>query len=105
MEAYAGKAVTLVRGLPRADLGHWGDAIDHVVRTAGIDHVGLSTDFEHSGGVDGYRHSGEAGAVTGELLRRGYTPEQVAKLWGGNWLRVFREVERLRSDSPRPGTG
>lgn len=103
--AYQREYLGLVRGLPRADLGHWGDAIDHVVRTAGIDHVGLSTDFEHSGGVDGYRNAGEAGAVTGELLRRGYTPEQVAKLWGGNWLRVFREVERLRSDSPRPGTG
>jgi membrane dipeptidase len=103
--AYQREYLALVRALPSADLGHWGDAIDHVVRVAGIDHVGLSTDFEHAGGVDGYRNAGEAGAVTRELLRRGYSPEQVAKIWGGNWLRVFREVEQLSVRNPGPGAG
>jgi membrane dipeptidase len=86
----------LVRALPKANVGHLVDAIDHVVKLVGIEHVGIATDFEHAGGVDGYRNEGEAPNVTRELLRRGYSADDVAKIWGGNWLRVFREVERLR---------
>jgi membrane dipeptidase len=94
--AYEGEYFGLVRALPKANVGHLVDAIDHAVKRVGVDHVGIATDFEHAGGVDGYRNESEAPNVTRELLRRGYGAADVAKLWGGNWLRVFREVEGLR---------
>ncbi len=85
-----------MRALPRADVADLVDAIDHVARLVGVEHGGIATDFEHAGGVDGYRNEGEAPNVTRELLNRGYSAADVARIWGGNWLRVFREVERLR---------
>ncbi len=94
--AYQGEYFGLMRALPKANVGHLVDAIDYAVKLIGVDHVGLATDFEHGGGVDGYRNESEAPNVTRELLRRGYSDADVAKVWGGNWLRVFREVERLR---------
>ncbi len=93
--AYQGEYFGLMRALPKANVGHLVDSIDYAVRLIGVDHVGIATDFEHAGGVDGYRNEAEAPNVTRELLRRGYSPADVAKIWGGNWLRVFREVERL----------
>jgi membrane dipeptidase len=69
------------------------DHIDHVVKTIGIDHVGIGTDFDGGGGVEGCRDVSQMGNITKELLRRGYTEEQLQKIWGGNFLRVFRAVE------------
>ncbi len=92
--AYQGEYFGLVRALPKANVGHLVDAIDHAVKLIGIDHVGVGTDFEHGGGVDGFRNEAEAPNLTRELLRRGYGEADIAKIWGGNWLRVFREVEK-----------
>lgn len=78
-----------------ASLADYVDAIDYAVRLIGIDHVGLSSDFNHGGGVTGFAHVGEAPNVTRELLRRGYTEPQIRKLWGENFVRVLREVERV----------
>jgi membrane dipeptidase len=83
------------------------DAIDYAVRRIGIDHVGISSDFNHGGGIIGWNDESEAPNVTRELVLRGYTQKEVAKLWGGNFLRVFREVEAVASklrlaDSRRP---
>ena len=94
--AYTKESIDLVRALPRANVADLADAIDHVVRLVGVEHVGIATDFEHAGGVEGYRNESEAPNVTRELLRRGYSAADVGRIWGGNWLRVFREVERLR---------
>ena len=71
------------------------DAIDYAVERIGIDHVGISSDFNHGGGVIGWKDESEAPNVTRELLRRGYSEDQIAKLWGGNFLRVFRQVEHV----------
>ncbi len=71
------------------------DAIDYAVRRIGIDHVGISSDFNHGGGVIGWKDESEAPNVTEVLVRRGYTEDQIAKLWGANFLRVFREVEAV----------
>jgi membrane dipeptidase len=73
--------------------------IDHAVRVAGIDHVGISSDFDGGGGVEGWRNAGESLNVTLELVRRGYTEEQIAKIWGGNLLRVLAEVERVAREA------
>jgi membrane dipeptidase len=69
--------------------------IDHAVKLIGVDHVGISSDFDGGGGVDGWDNAGETFAVTLEMVRRGYTEEQIAKIWGGNVLRVWREVSRI----------
>ena len=96
LAAYNAEYFALVRALPKAGVRHLVDAIDYVVKLAGVEHVGISTDFEHAGGVDGYRNAGEAANVTRELLRRGYPEADIARIWSGNWLRVFRAVERQR---------
>lgn len=68
------------------------DHIDHVVRVAGIDHVGIGTDFDGGGGVLGCDDVSEMVHVTEELLRRGYSEPDIAKIWGGNFMRVFRKA-------------
>jgi membrane dipeptidase len=70
------------------------DHIDHGVKLIGIDHIGISSDFDGGGGVEGFNCALEAVNVTTELLRRGYSEEQIAKIWSGNLLRVLGEVER-----------
>ena len=67
------------------------------IRLIGIDHVGISSDFDGGGGIDGWNSADEAFNVTLELVRRGYTQEQIGKLWSGNLLRVWSEVEKKRS--------
>jgi membrane dipeptidase len=69
------------------------DHIDHVVQVIGIGHVGIGTDFDGGGGVDGCRSVAEMKNITIELLRRGYSKTDIAKIWGGNIMRVFREVQ------------
>ena len=70
------------------------DHIDHVVRVAGIDHVGIGTDFG-GGTAQGCRDASEMKNITIELLRRGYTKKEIEKIWGGNTMRVLRQVEQL----------
>jgi membrane dipeptidase len=84
------------RKFPRTDasVADIVDHIDHVVKVAGIDYVGIGTDFDGGGGVTDCRDVSEMGNITRELVRRGYTEDQIRKIWGGNFLRVFREVER-----------
>lgn len=68
------------------------DHIDHVVRLAGADFVGVGTDFDGGGGVDGCDDVSQMFRVTEEFVRRGYTEKEIAKIWGGNIMRVFRRV-------------
>ena len=79
--------------LPKATVKDLVDSVDYAVKRIGVDHVGLSSDFNHGGGVVGWANEGEAAGVTAELLRRGYGEADIDKLWGGNYLRVFRAVE------------
>ncbi|GAB4518547.1 MAG: pyoverdine-tailoring dipeptidase-like protein PvdM [Parvularculaceae bacterium] len=81
-------------GAPRATVADFVDHIDHMVEVAGIDHVGISSDFDGGGGVVGWENAAETLNVTKELVRRGYSEADIAKIWGGNLLRVMREVER-----------
>jgi membrane dipeptidase len=79
--------------LPKATVKDLVDSVDYAVKRIGVDHVGLSSDFNHGGGVVGWDDEGEAAGVTAELLARGYSEADVDKLWGGNYLRVFKAVE------------
>ena len=76
-------------GPPAPTVADFVNHIDHAVKVAGIDHVGISSDFDGGGGVIGWRDASETMNVTAELLRRGYTEEQIRKLWSGNTLRVW----------------
>ena len=87
---------------PKATLEDYVNHIDYLVKRIGVDHVGIGSDFNHGSGSPGFNDESEAPNVTRELLRRGYTEEQIAKIWGGNFLRVFREAEARRSGCARP---
>jgi membrane dipeptidase len=80
---------------PRATVKDFVDHIDYAVKLIGIDHVGISSDFDGGGGIEGWDSAAETFNVTLELVRRGYTEEQIAKIWSGNLLRVWSEVERV----------
>ncbi|MBB5518028.1 dipeptidase [Amphiplicatus metriothermophilus] len=79
---------------PRATVADFVDHIDYAVKLVGVDHVGVASDFDGGGGVVGWEDAGETLNVTRELVRRGYTEEEIAKIWGGNLLRVMEEVEK-----------
>ena len=80
---------------PRATVKDFVDHIDYAVKLIGIDHVGISSDFDGGGGVEGWSDASETFNVTLELVRRGYTEEQIGKLWSGNLLRVMADVEKV----------
>lgn len=70
------------------------DHIDHIVKVIGIDHVGIGTDFDGGGGLRDCSDVTHLPRITEELLRRGYTEAQLAKIWGGNALRVLETARR-----------
>lgn len=74
------------------------DHIDYMVDLIGIDHVGISSDFDGGGGIDGWNDASETLNVTIELVKRGYSEEDIEKLWGGNLLRVLDEVEAVATE-------
>ncbi len=69
--------------------------IDYMVNLIGIDHVGISSDFDGGGGIEGWDDASETFNVTLELVKRGYSEEEIEKLWGGNLLRVLDEVQAV----------
>lgn len=79
---------------PKASIKDYVDAIEYAVKRIGIDHVAISSDFNHGGGVTGWEDAASAGEVTRELLSRGYSKPDIAKLWGGNVLRVLQAAEK-----------
>ena len=81
--------------LPKKDvtIKHLVDHIDHMMKVVGPDHIGLGTDFDGGGGVVGLEDCSKMKSVTVEMLRRGYTPEQLGKFWGGNFIRVWEQVQ------------
>ena len=82
----------------RANVRDFVNHIDYAVKLIGIDHVGISSDFDGGGGIDGWNSAAEAFNVTLELVRRGYTEQQIGKLWSGNLLRVWGEVEKVAKE-------
>ena len=87
-----GREAALVReAFEDVTLARFLDHVDHAVEVAGIDHVGLSGDFDGGGGVEGWDNAADSPNVTAALLERGYSEEDLAKIWGGNLLRVMRD--------------
>ena len=82
-------------GPPDVDVADFVDHIEYMVNLIGIEHVGISSDFDGGGGVAGWDDASETFNVTLELVRRGYTEEEVGMLWSGNLLRVLDEVQEV----------
>ena len=80
---------------PMATVSDVCDHIDHIVKVAGINHVGIGTDFDGGGGVIGCENAGQMGNITLELVKRGYNKRKIAKIWGGNLMRVMHKVELM----------
>lgn len=80
---------------PPVDVKDLVDHIDYMVNLIGIDHVGISSDFDGGGGIEGWSDASETFNVTYELVKRGYSEEDIAKLWSGNLLRVLDEVQAV----------
>ena len=88
----------LKKDVPPVSVSDFVDHIDYIKNKIGIDHVGISSDFDGGGGIEGWSDASETLNVTKELVKRGYTQEQIEKIWGGNLLRVMEQVEALASD-------
>jgi microsomal dipeptidase-like Zn-dependent dipeptidase len=103
MRALAAKGgvvqVTMYSGFLRKDgeatLDDFLRHLQHAIDVAGIDHVGIGTDFDGDGKVIGCSSASQLRNVTRELLRRGFTPSDIEKIWGGNWLRTMRQVQQV----------
>lgn len=80
--------------LPKKDVTvkHLVDHIDHMRSIVGPDHIGIGTDFDGGGGVVGLEDCSKMKEITIEMLRRGYTPEELGKFWGGNFMRVWKQA-------------
>jgi membrane dipeptidase len=87
---------------PPATVKDLANHIDHAVKVAGIDHVGFGSDMEGPGGIGGipgFSDYTESVNLTVELVRLGYSEQDIDKIWGGNLLRVWREVENVAAKS------
>ena len=80
---------------PPANMDDFMDHVDYMVEKIGIDHVGISSDFDGGGGIIGWEDASETMNVTSALRERGYSESEIAKLWGGNLLRVLDEVQEI----------
>ena len=80
---------------PPVNVADFVNHIDYMVNLIGIDHVGISSDFDGGGGIEGWKDASETFNITLELVRRGYTENDIRKLWGANLLRVLDEVENV----------
>lgn len=92
LPAMAEGLARIERRHPLANLDDYVAHIQHMVAVAGVDHVGLASDFDGGGGITGWMDAGETANVTAALRRAGFGEEAVAKLWGGNLLRVWQQA-------------
>jgi membrane dipeptidase len=86
---------------PPVNVADFVDHIDYMAGLIGIDHVGISSDFDGGGGIQGWRDASETLNVTLELVRRGYSEDDIEKLWGGNLMRVLDQVQAVAKSWPQ----
>lgn len=98
MKEYHDRVAGLPAELRPATVQDLVDHIDHAVRLCGIEHVGIASDFDGGGGIEGWHDAAETFQVTLELVRRGYDEAQIAKIWSGNTLRLWQEVEQAAGE-------
>jgi len=83
--------------VPRADFDDFMQHLLHAIKVVGVDHVGISGDFDGGGGVTGFEDVTDFPKITAALRKAGYSREDIAKIWGGNALRVFRAAHAARA--------
>ena len=93
-DAYMARRADITAMAPEANISDFADHIDHAVKIAGIDHVGIASDFDGGGGIAGWKDASETANLTAEMVKRGYSEQDIAKIWGGNLLRVMEAVEQ-----------
>lgn len=101
---YAGPLYGIIEEEPKATLNDFANVIDYAIKKIGIDHVGISSDFNDGGGVVGWRDVSDTRNVTMELIERGYSDTDIEKLWGGNFLRVWKDVQAQAAKPDEPET-
>lgn len=102
-EAANARASEVADTAPPVDVADFVDHIDYIVELIGLEHVGISSDFDGGGGVAGWNDASETFNVTLELVRRGYTEEQIGMLWSGNLLRVLDQVQQIAAEIQAQG--
>ena len=80
---------------PPVNVADFVDHIDYIKNKIGIDHIGISSDFDGGGGIEGWEDASKTFNVTLEMVKRGYTEEEIAKIWSGNLLRVLDETSEV----------
>ncbi|MFI3239624.1 MAG: dipeptidase [Bacteroidales bacterium] len=92
-EARAGRA-KIKSSYPdqNASIKDYVDHIDYIAKRIGVDHVGIGTDFDGGGGVMDCMDVSQLVTITAELMERGYSDEDIEKIWSGNLIRVFNKV-------------
>jgi membrane dipeptidase len=99
MAAIRRKKVKTMTDLPPAvDVSDFVNHIDYLVEKMGLKHVGISSDFDGGGGIEGWNDASETINVTIELVRRGYTQDEIAALWSGNLLRALDEAQTVAKE-------
>ena len=83
---------------PKATVSDFVDHIDFLVNLIGVEHVGISSDFDGGGGIEGWNDASETFNVTLELVRRGYSEDDIKAIWSGNLLRVLDDVQRIAGE-------
>ena len=83
---------------PKATVSDFVDHIDFLVNLIGVEHVGIASDFDGGGGIEGWNDASETFNVTLELVRRGYSEENIKAIWSGNLLRVLDDVQRIAGE-------
>ena len=83
---------------PPVNVTDFVDQIDYMVNLIGIEHVGISSDFDGGGGIEGWKDASETFNVTLELVKRGYTEDEISMIWSGNLLRVLDDVQKIAEE-------
>ena len=86
------------KSTPPVNVSDFVDHIDYIKNKIGIDHVGISSDFDGGGGIEGWRDASQTYNITLELVRRGYSEQEIGKIWSGNLLRVLDRTQKVAKE-------
>jgi len=89
---------TIKNTSPPVNVSDFVDHIDYIKNKIGIDHVGISSDFDGGGGIEGWRDASQTYNITLELVRRGYSEQEIGKIWSGNLLRVLDRAQEVAKE-------
>jgi len=89
---------TIKKNTPPVNVSDFVDHIDYIKNKIGTDHVGISSDFDGGGGIEGWQDASQTYNVTLELVRRGYSEQEIGKIWSGNLLRVLDRAQEVAKE-------